>query len=56
MDISVIIPLYNEAESLPDLYAWIKRVMSANDFTHEIIFINLFNSLKKLRIKLEQTG
>ena len=40
MDISVIIPLYNEAESLPDLYAWIKRVMSANDFTHEIIFIN----------------
>ena len=40
MDISVIIPLYNEAESLSDLYAWIKRVMSANDFTHEIIFIN----------------
>ena len=27
MDISVVVPLYNEAESLPELYAWIKRVM-----------------------------
>ena len=27
MDISVVIPLYNEAESLPELFAWIERVM-----------------------------
>ena len=40
MDISVIIPLYNEEESLPELHAWIRRVMQANDFTYEIIFIN----------------
>ena len=40
MNISVIIPLYNEAESLPELTAWIERVMNANGFTYEIIFIN----------------
>lgn len=40
MDISVIIPLYNEAESLPELAAWIERVMDENEFTYEIIFIN----------------
>ena len=40
MDISVIIPLYNEAESLPELTAWIERVMKENKFTYEIIFIN----------------
>ena len=40
MDISVIIPLFNEEESLPELYAWIERVMKANGFTYEVIFIN----------------
>lgn len=40
MDISVVIPLYNEEESLPELHAWIKRVMDINHFTYEIIFIN----------------
>ena len=40
MDISVVIPLYNEAESLPELHAWIKRVMDANHFSYEIIFVN----------------
>ncbi|MBQ8365581.1 MAG: glycosyltransferase family 2 protein [Bacteroidaceae bacterium] len=40
MDISVIIPLYNEAESLPELAAWIERVMTENKFSYEIIFIN----------------
>lgn len=40
MDISVIIPLYNEAESLPELHAWIKRVMNENNYSYEIIFIN----------------
>ena len=34
MDISVVIPLYNEAESLPELAAWIDRVMKANNFTY----------------------
>ncbi|MCI6703083.1 MAG: glycosyltransferase family 2 protein [Prevotella sp.] len=40
MDISVVIPLYNEEESLPELHAWIERVMKENGFTYEIIFIN----------------
>jgi len=40
MDLSVIVPLYNEAESLPELHAWIKRVMDANGFSYEIIFVN----------------
>ena len=40
MDISIVIPLYNEEESLPELYAWIERVMKANNFTFEVIFIN----------------
>ncbi|WP_283388932.1 glycosyltransferase family 2 protein [Barnesiella viscericola] len=40
MDISVIVPLYNEAESLPELAAWIERVMAANNFSYEIWFIN----------------
>ena len=40
MDISVIIPLFNEEESLPELHAWIERVMKANGFTYEVIFIN----------------
>ncbi len=40
MDISVVIPLYNEAESLPELEAWIERVMKENGFTYEIIFVN----------------
>ena len=31
MDISVIVPLYNEEESLPELAAWIERVMKANN-------------------------
>ena len=39
-DISVVVPLFNEAESLPELYAWIKRVMNAHGFTFEIIFVN----------------
>lgn len=40
MDISVVIPLYNEAESLPELQAWIEKVMVQNDFTYEIIYVN----------------
>ena len=40
MDISVIIPLFNEEESLPELYAWIERVMNDNGFSFEVIFVN----------------
>ena len=40
MDISVIVPLYNEDESIKELYDWIVRVMRENNFTYEIIFIN----------------
>lgn len=40
MDISVVIPLYNEAESLPELYAWIDRVMKEHQFSYEVIFVN----------------
>ena len=40
MDISLIIPLFNEEESLPELYSWIEKVMNANGFTFEVIFVN----------------
>ena len=40
MNISVIVPLYNEEESLPELTAWIERVMKAHGFSYEIIFVN----------------
>ena len=32
--------MFNEEESLPELYAWIERVMKANNFTYEVIFVN----------------
>lgn len=40
MDISVVVPLYNEEESLPELHAWVERVMKANNFSYEMIFVN----------------
>jgi glycosyltransferase involved in cell wall biosynthesis len=40
MDISVLIPLFNEVESLPELHDWICRVMISNDFSYEIIFVD----------------
>jgi len=40
MDISVIIPLYNEVESLPELHRWISKVMAENGFSYEIILID----------------
>lgn len=39
-DISVVVPLYNEEESLPELEAWIRRVMEQHGFSYEILFIN----------------
>ena len=40
IDISVVIPLYNEEESLPELHDWIKKIMDNNGYSYEIIFIN----------------
>lgn len=40
MDISVVIPLLNEEESLPELTAWIEKVMQANGYSYEIIFLD----------------
>ncbi|MBF0574917.1 glycosyltransferase family 2 protein [Dysgonomonas sp. GY617] len=40
MDLSIVIPLYNEDESLPELYSWIERVMTENNFSYEVIFVD----------------
>ncbi|WP_207425628.1 glycosyltransferase family 2 protein [Pedobacter sp. SYSU D00535] len=40
MDISVVVPLYNEAESLPELVDWNRRVMEAHGFSYEIILVD----------------
>jgi glycosyltransferase involved in cell wall biosynthesis len=40
MDISIVIPLFNEDESLPELSEWIVRVMTTNNFTYEVIMID----------------
>lgn len=40
MNISIVVPLFNEAESLPELHAWIRRVCEHEGLTYEIIFVN----------------
>jgi len=40
IDISLVIPLLNEAESLPELHAWIKRVMNEHNFSYEVVFVD----------------
>ena len=60
MDISVVIPLYNEAESLPVLYDWIVKVMTEHEFSYEVIFVNdgstdnSWEVIKELRAKSEE--
>ena len=60
MDISVVIPLYNEEESLPELVAWIKRVMDAHNFSYEVILVddgskdNSWQVVKTLKATHEQ--
>ena len=44
MDISIVIPLYNEEESITELFEWIKRVMTANNFSYEVIFFFFFST------------
>jgi len=54
MQISIVIPLFNEAESLPELAAWIERVMNANNFSYEVLMIDdgskdeSWNAIEKL--------
>lgn len=56
MDISVIIPLYNECESLPELVAWIERVMQSEGYSYEVIMVDdgstdgSWDCIKKLRV------
>ena len=40
MDISVVVPLFNEEESLPELSVWIKKIMDENNFSYEIVMID----------------
>jgi glycosyltransferase involved in cell wall biosynthesis len=40
MDLSIVIPLFNEDESLPELEAWIVRVMQANNYSYEVIMVD----------------
>ncbi|TDH27062.1 glycosyltransferase [Segetibacter sp. 3557_3] len=40
MDLSIVVPLYNEEESLPELCAWIDRVMAENSYSYEIILVD----------------
>ncbi len=57
MDISVVVPLFNEEESLPELAQWIERVMNENNFTYEIIMVddgskdNSWDVVEKLQTK-----
>ena len=57
MDISLIIPLFNEEESLPELSEWISRVMAAHNFSFEIIYVddgstdNSWKVIEQLRSK-----
>jgi|TARA_B100000530_G_scaffold125959_1_gene78837 glycosyltransferase involved in cell wall biosynthesis len=40
MDISIIIPLFNEEESLPELCSWIEKVMNKNNYSYEVLLID----------------
>ena len=57
MDISLVIPLLNEEESLPELSAWIEKVMIENNYSYEIIFVddgstdNSWKVIEQLRSK-----
>lgn len=57
LDLSIVIPLYNEDESLPELTDWIAKVMDRESYTYEIIFVNdgstdnSWNVIKELSAK-----
>ena len=56
-DISIVIPLYNEEESLPELVAWIERVCAEHHYSHEVVMIddgskdNSWNVVRELSLK-----
>ena len=60
IDISLVIPLLNEAESLPELHAWIKRVMTENKLSYEVVFVDdgskdgSWNIIESLTINLSK--
>lgn len=60
MDLSVLVPLYNEEESLPELCAWLERVMLENNYSYEIILVddgsndNSWNVVKQLKTSNER--
>ena len=55
MDLTIIVPLYNEEESLPELYSWIERVMNENNLSYQVLFVddgstdNSWNIIEQLR-------
>ncbi|MBS1734024.1 MAG: glycosyltransferase family 2 protein, partial [Bacteroidetes bacterium] len=57
MDLSIVIPLFNEDESLPELAAWIERVVTANNYSYEVIMVddgstdNSWKVIEELRAK-----
>ncbi len=59
-EISVIVPLFNEDESLPELHAWIKRIMDENGYSYEVVFIddgskdNSWNVIEELAAKFPE--
>jgi glycosyltransferase involved in cell wall biosynthesis len=59
MDLSIVVPLFNEDESLPHLMEWIERVMLANNYSYEVIMVddgstdNSWNVIEGLRAKNE---
>lgn len=56
MDISIVVPLLNEDESLPELERWISSVMLENNFTYEIIFVDDGSKDKSWKIIEELTS
>jgi glycosyltransferase involved in cell wall biosynthesis len=56
MDISVVIPLLNEEESLPELASWIERVMKENNFSWEVIFVDDGSSDRSWKIVEKLAG
>ena len=60
MDISIVIPLLNEEESIIELYDWIARVMKSNNFSYEVIYVddgstdNSYDVLKSLSEKYKE--
>ncbi len=56
VDVSVVVPLFNEEESLPELVAWIKRVMDANQFSFEVILVDDGSKDNSWKVVTELSG